>query len=341
MDRLFRNFRRFGYPAILALVVFSSAELRAQEWARKMFDHFSHDFGVLVRGQKAEHRFRFRNLYVEDVEIESITSTCGCTIPEVTKRLLKTHETAEVIARANTLQFLGHKEATIRVRFRKPFPAEVQLHCYMYIRSDVVFEPGAINFGTVTAGTEAPAVTIIASHLTRGDWRILKVQAPEYLEVSFAELSRQPGRVSYQLEAKLLPTAPVGYIRDTILLVTNDLDSRLRNLYVQVEGVVVPPLSVRPSPLMIGLVSPGQKVLRKLVLQAQVPFRIISVEVPSEAYVVRFGDEPSQVQLLSLEYTVPEQPGKIKDTLRIHTDLATDGSAEVVVIGQIVEPQKE
>jgi hypothetical protein len=341
MDRSFLGLRRLWYAAIFALGVASGGEVWPQEWARKMFDHFSHDFGVLVRGQKAEHSFPFRNLYVEDVEIESITSTCGCTIPEVTKRLLKTHETAEIIARANTVQFLGHKEATLRVRFSKPFPAEVQLHCYMYIRTDIVFEPGAINFGTVTAGKESQAVTITASHLTRGDWRILKVQAPEYMQVSLMELSRQPGRVSYQLQAKLLPTAPVGYIRDTILVATNDVDSRLRNLYVQVEGVVAPPISVRPSPLMIGLVNPGQKILRKLVVQGQAPFRIVSVEVPSEAYKVQFAEESSQVQLIALEFTVPDQPGKIRDTIRIHTDLPSDGLVEVVVIGEILKPEKE
>lgn len=307
----------------------------AQEWARKMFDHFSHDFGVLVRGQKAEHRFRFRNLYVEDVEIESVTSTCGCTVPEVSKRLLKTHEVGEIIARANTTQFLGRKEATIRVRFRKPFPAEVQLHCYMYIRSDVVFEPGLFNFGTVSAGKESPAISVTATHLARGDWQILEARAPKYMTVSVKELSRQLGRSSYQIVARLAPDAPVGYIRDNVLLITNDPDSRLRTLTVQVEAVVAAALTARPSPLMLGVLAPGQKVVRKLLVQGEVPFHITGVELPSEAFSVQVPEEAAQLQWLLVEFTAPSAPGRVSGVLRIQTDLDS-ATVEVPVAGHIV-----
>lgn len=313
----------------------------AQEWARKMFDHFSHDFGVLVRGQKAEHRFSFRNLYVEDVEVESVTSTCGCTMVEVTKRLLKTHETSEIIARANTIQFLGRKEATVRVRFRKPFPAEVQLHCYMYIRSDVVFEPGQFSFGTVVAGKESPAVSLTATHLARSDWQILQVQAPSYMQVSFKELGRQVGRTSYQLVAKLRPETPPGYIRDNIMLVTNDPDPRLRTLTIQVEAIVTPPLSVRPSPLLLGVLTPGQKVLRKLVVQAQDAFRITGVELPSDAFSAQWPPEANRLQVVTIEFTAPAEPGKVTGTIRLKTDLASDGVVEVPVTGHVVGAEEK
>ncbi len=328
---------------LLTILVWMGSGLHvssAQEWARKMFDHFSHDFGVLVRGQKAEHRFRFRNLYVEDVEVESVTTTCGCTIPEVSKSLLKTHEVGEIIARANTTQFLGWKEATLRVRFRKPFPAEVQLHCYMYIRSDVVFEPGLFNFGTVSAGKESPEVSVTATHLARGDWQILEVRAPQYISASVKELSRQTGRTSYQIVARLLPDTPVGYIRDNLLLVTNERDSRLRTLTVQVEGVVRAPLSARPSPLMLGLLAPGQKVMRKLLIQGEVPFRVTAVENLPEGFDVQLPGESSKLHWLVVEYTVPRTPGRISATLKIHTDLA-DGILEVPVTGHIVPAEEE
>lgn len=341
MQGIFRSFRGWHLPLALLLLAAFSGKVQAQEWARKMFDHYSHDFGVLVRGQKAEHRFQFKNLYVEDVEIDSVTSTCGCTIPEVTKRLLKTYETSEIVARANTHQFLGHKEATLRVRFRKPFPAEVQLHVYMYIRSDVVFEPGQVNFGTVTAGKGSQAITVTATHLARGDWKIVDVKGPQFLQFSWEELSRQANRTSYQISVQVLPEAPVGYLRESLILVTNDPDPRMRNLTLQVEGVVVPPLSARPSPLMMGLVAPGQKVVRNLVVQAEAPFRITAVELPSEAFTARYPEEASRVQLVVIEFSAPSQPGKITGVIRIKTDLPEQGTLEVPLSGQIVGSEEK
>ena len=122
---------------LVVLLAVTVADLAAQDWAKAMFDHTSHDFGMVARGANAEHRFPLENIYLEDAHIKSLSSSCTCTAVRVTKPLLKTYENAEIIATLNTRQFTGRKDATIRVVFDKPFPAEVQLHCYSYIRTDV------------------------------------------------------------------------------------------------------------------------------------------------------------------------------------------------------------
>ena len=66
----------------------------AQEWATKMFSVTSHNFGTVAKGSKTEYRFVFRNIYKEDLHVVGVRTSCGCTSPEVTKRDLKTHETA-------------------------------------------------------------------------------------------------------------------------------------------------------------------------------------------------------------------------------------------------------
>ena len=70
---------------IAAAIVFSDAQVRAQEppapaeadWAKAMFDHLSHDFGVVARGAKVEYRFVVKNPYNEDMQIESVRSSAG------------------------------------------------------------------------------------------------------------------------------------------------------------------------------------------------------------------------------------------------------------------------
>ena len=69
----------------------------AQMWANKMFEATDHDFGVVARNSKQQFRFKLKNIYVEDVHIARVRSSCGCTSPIIEKRTLKTHESGTIL----------------------------------------------------------------------------------------------------------------------------------------------------------------------------------------------------------------------------------------------------
>ena len=73
----------------LSTAVLLASSAGAQEWAEKMFEIRSHDFGTIARGAKAEYEFSLKNIYVEDVHIASVRVSCGCTTPRIKKPLLK------------------------------------------------------------------------------------------------------------------------------------------------------------------------------------------------------------------------------------------------------------
>ncbi len=62
---------------ILAL----SVPAMAQDWAKKLFTVTSHDFGTVASGAKTEFRFPIKNVFVEELHISGIRSSCGCTTP--------------------------------------------------------------------------------------------------------------------------------------------------------------------------------------------------------------------------------------------------------------------
>ena len=65
--------------AIAGVVLFCAASAQGQDWANKMFvGPRTHDFGVVARGAKAEHRFVIENSYEEDAHVKSVTSSCQC-----------------------------------------------------------------------------------------------------------------------------------------------------------------------------------------------------------------------------------------------------------------------
>ena len=143
---------RHAFAALVCLLL-TLVPASAQEWATKMFNITSHDFGTVAKGSKAQFRFQIKNIYEEDAHIAGVRSSCGCTTPQITKSDLKTFETAEIVAEFNTRDFQGHKTATLTVTFDKPFHAVVELHIAGFIRSDVVLQPGFVDLGTVDLGT--------------------------------------------------------------------------------------------------------------------------------------------------------------------------------------------
>jgi len=211
-----------GVGGFVGLVLVPSASLPAQEWARKMFQTLEHDFGVVVRGAKAEFEFVLTNPYVEEVHIASVRSSCGCTTPRIKKEWLKTYESSAIVATFNTHLFIGSKGATLTVVFDKPYYAEVQLQVRGYIRSDVVFSPASVELGEVEPGS--PVERKLDIHYAgRNDWQILEVRTPHpALKTQLVETARGGGQVRYQLTVRCEGQLPTGYYQDHLILVTND-----------------------------------------------------------------------------------------------------------------------
>ncbi len=323
---------------MLVASLLCAATADAQDWAKAMFNATSHDFGVVARGAKVEYRFIVENIYEEDAHIQSVSSSCGCTTPTVNRNLLKTWEKAEIVTTIDTRGFLGRKDATVTVVFDKPFPAEVQLHVHTYIRSDIVVQPGAVSFGSVTEGAGAKQ-TVNVSYAGRDDWRIVRVEsANPNIEAIAAETKRTPGQVGYSLSVQLKADAPPGYIRDQLVLVTNDFDARAARVPVAVEGVIVSTLSVRPSPLMMGVVEAGSSVTRNIVVQGREPFKVVTVTCTDPRFRCRTTDESKSAHVLPVSFAadgdVPEK-GQVRAKIWIETNLAGGHKAELDVSVQV------
>jgi hypothetical protein len=330
----------------LAWLLLAGSPAFAQDWAKDMFDHMSHDFGVVARGQKAEHRFPIENIYVEDVSIESVESSCSCTEPKVTQKTLKMYDQGAIVATVDTRNFLGRKEATFRVKLKvatKPEPLliEAQLHCYVYIRSDVVLEPGTIRFDSVPYGVTVPAKKLSITYAGRSDWKILRAESDNpHLKPRVSETGRfsEQGttRVTYDLFVDLMKGAPVGYLRDHVRLITNDRNENAAHVVVVVEGAVTPTVSVRPSPLMLGLVNPGRKVERILVVRGRKEFRIVEVTGPNDQFQFDSVDEAKALHVIPVTFTAGETPGRVTGKIRIETDVPGSELLEVEFDGRVV-----
>jgi hypothetical protein len=307
---------------------------QGQEWAARMFNTLSHDFGTLPRGSKAVCRFQVKNLYEEDVHVKSVRSTCGCTTPQVVKPNLKTFEVGEIVAEFNTTSYVGQKHATVVVTFDKPFFAEVQLQIHGYIRGDVVVTPGDIKLGSIDQGQDAEK-QISVVHMGRNDWEIVDVKTVDpHFEVELSEPLRGGGRVAYDMLVRLTKDAPAGYIHDQLILVTNDRNAP--ELYVEIDGRVVSAITVSPSSLFMGVVHPGQTVKKQLVVRGKKPFKIVDVKCEDKSFSVEPGDDVKPVHLVPVLFKAEGKPGKVSREITLTTDVGSGDKLVFTAYAQVV-----
>jgi len=317
-----------------AVVALASGPLPAQEWARKMFTVTSHNFGTVAKGSKTEYRFVFRNIYQEDLHVVGVRTSCGCTSPTVTKRDLKTHETAEVVATFNTRTFQGQHGATLTVTFDKPFYAEVQLRVAGNIRGDVTFDPPFVDLGTVDLGKGSER-QVRVTKLGSSPWEIKDVRsANPNFEVSLSKPTREGGRTLYDLTTRLKPGTPAGYVKGQLILVTND--PRATQIPMDVEGRVVAEVTVSPQLLALGAVPAGETVTKNVVIRANREFKITGVFCSDGCLTCEPKTTAARVHILPVTFQAGDTVGKVERELRIATDLG-EGAVPVVTVQAQVE----
>ncbi|MDX1963898.1 MAG: DUF1573 domain-containing protein [Pirellulales bacterium] len=298
-----------------------------------MFSQTSHEFGTVAFGAKTEFRFKLKNLYVEDLHITGVRSSCGCTTPAIVlpgeskplnELTLKTYESGEILATFNTHKMTGYKSATLTVTIDRPFPAEVQLQVKGQILTEIAVNPNFVDLSTVNQGSAAEKVVTV-TRTGRRDWKINDVRCVNTnFEVEVVEKARTLSSVNYDLKVRLKENAPAGVINDQLVLVTND--DRMPQFPIQVQGEVKPEISLTPNLWMAGSLNPGDEVKRVLVVRnnRQQPFKIVNLSCEDTG--VQFKplnvDSPAKpTHIIPITLVAQATPGKQSAKLRIETDL--------------------
>jgi hypothetical protein len=323
--------RSVAISSLLCCVL--AAPLQAGEWAKKLFvGELDHEFGTVARAAKVDHLFEMTNPFKETIHIASVRASCGCSTPTIVKDALETWEKGGINVRFNTRTFTGAKSATITVVIDQPYYAEVQLHVNGYIRSDVVIHPGVVRFESIDEGAPAEQ-TVSVSYAGRNDWQIVDVQSGNTnFEVELDQTKRQAGRVDYQLLVRAKETLPAGYFNDQLVLVTND--SRARQVPLRVEGNVVAGLTVSPASLFLGVVKPGEKVTKTLIVKGKQPFKITRVSCEDGCFEFRPTQESKPLHIVPVVFTA-EKPGKVAQRILIETNLGAGSVANCVATATI------
>jgi hypothetical protein len=325
---------------VLALVIglwgMSSVRAEGREWAEKLFDRDGtkgltvHNFGNVPRGSVLSHRFVINNIYTVPLQIAITRVSCGCVTAGPPVQTLQPKETGAIDVIMDARKFTGLKSVSIVVTVGPQFISTATLQVTANSRADVVFNPGEVNFGVVTAG-QSPSQDIDVEYAGALDWRLSGVAEHNLpLETKLDELYRKPGKAGYRLHVTLKSDAPAGTHRFELLLQSNDPAGPA--VPVLVQATVQAPLSVAPPNVRFGAAKVGQEITQKVFVNGSANFRILDIEGQADGISADYPSGKANVQVVTLKW-VPKEAGDLKRELVIKTDLNGGAATTVTVEG--------
>ncbi|MEO1529970.1 MAG: DUF1573 domain-containing protein [Planctomycetota bacterium] len=313
---------------LLGCVGTASAQL-----PESVFPVKKHNFGTVAVAAKTEFRFPIYNPYSSPMHIQTVRRSCGCTTPVIETAYVQPGETGSILAKFNTGTFRGEKGATLTVIIDQPFYAEARLRVDGYIRSDMVFHPGAISFGTVNQGEPSTKSSKVL-YAGRSDWEIVDVRSNVPWMVTDKKLvSRTGTRTDYEISVTLREDAPTGLFQNEIVVITND--SKRPQVPFRVSGSVKSPLSISPQAITLGAVKPGQKIEKVLVLKGTEPFTVESINC--EGWDVDFAPTTvaKSTHIVAATFSATDASGPQKVAVEITTAGKDSVTAKAVLTADV------
>ncbi len=102
--------------------------------------------------------------------------------------------------------------------------------------------------------------------------------------------------------------------------------------------MVISDLTVSPSSLMLGILQPGQKVTKQIVLKGKQPFRVTAIECDAPGFSFPSISEAKTVHLIPVTFVAGKDPVKLTEKIIIRTDLEEHKLVELPAFGQVLAP---
>jgi hypothetical protein len=320
----------FGGAVWLAIAVSTAG---AANWAEGLFSEKAHDFGPVPRGGKFRHEFPLNNRLSESLTILNVRASCGCTTGHAAVSQLAPGQSTIVEAEMDTRNFVGTKSTVLYVTLVNAAgqESEARLGITANILSDVVLNPGSIDFGAVARGQSSTQVLTI-DRIGLSSWKVERmVSTCRALTGQLVETARKDTSVQYTLSLSLKPDAPAGVLRDEIRLLTNDPETA--SIPIPVTALIQGDLVASPSILALGKVTSEGGAQGRFLVRASRPFTILSVEGSGDGFsVAPLEVSKATAHMLTVVYKPEEgrSRGEVRHTFRVVTDLPGEPSLELI-----------
>lgn len=320
------------------------------------FDVVEQNWGTIYDGEKATHVFNFTNVGDEDLVIDKVNSSCGCTAALVSEKLIPPGGKGEIKATFDSSGRPGQQTKTITITSNDPVEPSTKVTITGNVEKYLEIKPDPLNFGTVFRGEPAMQILRIVPPKIHPDLKITKVESNQKYVVATLGNSGNWG-VRMLEKARLLfkkrsteekeeergipvsvsldPTAPVGPIRANLRFETDD--ERKPNFNVSVTGLITGPIQIVPSALTFSSRKDAEVLVRKVTLTSKGRgFKIQNVENNSPHLAIETLEKESGKSYEIEVKLSPDAPkGQFRENLVIHTNNKEQPEITIPIYGFI------
>lgn len=320
--------------------------------SRMTVDRVDHDFGTIMDNEPKRAIFEFTNTGVDPLIIGEVKSTCGCTVPELTKKIYQPGEKGEITVLYNPHGKRGNDARSVTLETNDSTQPSVKLNIKAHVKQLIVFEPTLLQFGQMDKGKGKSMEFFVAGRTEDFRVTLATTTMPDVYAVELGETEvREIGVEKEQLRAtrlivKLRDDAPVGMHTAEMTLRTSD--ERIPVERTQVLSQVLGDLQVTPPRISLGRIEQGQSFTREFRVQSRSgqPFHISQVEARDSTADVQFQFEPEDVKKptswrVVMTGRAHPQERRILGQLLIRTDVRSEETLEVRYNGFINVPGAE
>jgi hypothetical protein len=296
-----------------------------------------HDFGTHPKGTILTHRMPITNIYGVPIEIRQPSVTCGCVKPSITRQVIQPLETANLNLVMDLREVSGAKAVNVYVTFageRQQFQSTAIIQVKAFSRTDVLINPGQIDFLTVGMGQQVTrtADVIYSGNMGR-NWAIESAVADGIpIDVTVQKVPDRNYNI-HRVTATVQANAASGRFQGQIVLKTNDPNTPW--LTIQTFGGIQAALTASPKEIRWPALTVGRAANQAVVIQGNgTPFKIIKVDGEGDGILVRRQADSREVQIVTIFFT-PSKVGDFKRELTFYTDR---GTVVKIPIETVVEP---
>lgn len=154
-------FKKLCFPILVFVFLSCSVAFAAPDLqvANPQFD-----FGEVFQGDKVPHVFEFVNEGDENLVIEKVRSSCGCTAVLVSEKVIPPGGKGELKANFDSTRFRNKVSKTIYLYSNDPVSPVMQLHIKGKVLELVTIEPAQIHFGEIPAERTAVATVLLRNN---------------------------------------------------------------------------------------------------------------------------------------------------------------------------------
>ena len=307
---------------------------------RIVFGEPAFDFGKVEQGEQVTHMFRFTNQGGQDLRIESVKTSCGCTAAMISAEVIPPGQEGTISATFDTTHFSGEKAKGITVYSNDPLQPVATLTLQGEITIEVAVEPAQLYLGRVRRGEETTQ-TVEVFYDANKPIEIAKVEnSHPSVHVQTEELSKE-GKKGKKLLVTLKKDAPLGRLNDQITVTTTSPKKPV--VEIPVFGSIEGDMLVLPPQVSFGVIRRGESKTQEISIKNRgtKPVQVVrihnsSAEVVAELTPVKPGEE----YRVTLRTKGESKPGRIQGEIQVFTDHPEEKVLTIPLYGIVAEAEQ-